>query len=118
MARSISVRQRGEGGEGALPHALAALGAPEQVPVEQVVQLLARACVATRAQSPLLEPAAEVAPPTELTALLGPSRPLVHALWSKLCALDRYVLAQLARRGKQARLAEAYDEIVGAVQRS
>jgi hypothetical protein len=59
-------------------------------------------------------------PPTELIVALAtqsadvaPVPRLISAeRWAQLRALDRFVLMQLAQRGKTARLFAAYDEIV------
>jgi cyclic pyranopterin phosphate synthase len=45
-----------------------------------------------------------------LTAL-GPSRALDSSAWSSRTPLERYVLVKLQRRGRDAKLARAYDEI-------
>jgi hypothetical protein len=91
--------------------ALIVLGAGTWVDASAVVAQLVDAGVDARAQEPLPDPAAD-APPREVVEALGPARLLESARWAGLHALDRYVLAQLARRGKLERLAAAYDEIV------
>jgi len=52
------------------------------------------------------------APPRELVAALGSSRPLDDATWRLLRSVDRYALAKYADRSDK--LVNAYDEIVGA----
>lgn len=90
--------------------ALVRAGAPDGVDVQKVVLLLAAARAHIRPVPPLTE--AEALDATVLEAL-----PVGHNLdlarWQQLSALDRYVLAQLARRGKHERLAVAYREICG-----
>jgi hypothetical protein len=93
--------------------ALVALGAGTTVDAAEVVARLAEAGAVSVEQPPLLDPPA-VAPPPEVTQALQPARALDAACWAQLRTLDRYVLAQLARRGKLERLAAAYDEIVAA----
>jgi hypothetical protein len=91
--------------------ALIGLGAATYVDPSAVVAQLRAAGVDARAQPALLDPAGDVAPP-EIVAALGPARPLASEAWAHWHALDRYVLAQLVRRGKFERVALAYDEIV------
>jgi hypothetical protein len=93
--------------------ALVALGAGTTVDATAVTVQLTHAGAASVEQPPLLDPPA-AAPPPEVTQALQPARPLDAACWTQLRALDRYVLAQLARRGKLERLAAAYDEILAA----
>jgi cyclic pyranopterin phosphate synthase len=52
--------------------------------------------------------------PPDVAAAYGPERPLNAALWASLSALDRYVLAKVAGRGKSERVTQAYAEVVGA----
>jgi hypothetical protein len=89
---------------------LIAQGAAEVVAVESVRRGLQRAGAPLREEDPRADPASDL-PPAELADALGSSRQLTAADWTRLSALDRYVLAQLARRGKRERLAIAYDEI-------
>jgi cyclic pyranopterin phosphate synthase len=49
--------------------------------------------------------------PPELTAALGPGRPLDEVRWTALRPLDRYTLVKIA--SKPEKLAQAYDQIVG-----
>ena len=90
--------------------ALIRAGAPERVDVQQVVQLLA-------ASSAHIRPTPQLTEAEALDAALLDALPVGHNLdlarWRQLSALDRYVLAQLARRGKRERLAIAYQEICG-----
>lgn len=99
----------------ALRRAVVELGAREQVPVAEVSSLLAELSSAGHARpvSAIVEPDAAEPPPRSILEALGPERPLTHAAWSGARALDRYVLRQLAGRGKLERLAEAYAEIFG-----
>jgi hypothetical protein len=90
--------------------ALVRAGAPERVDVQRVVQLLAAASAHIRPTAQLTE--AEALDETLLEALPA-GHSLDQAGWRRLSALDRYVLAQLARRGKRERLAIAYQEICG-----
>jgi len=62
---------------------------------------------------PIPEPPGEGVP-ASLQAALGAERSLSPNAWSALTPLDRYALMKVARRGESARLARAYDEIVGA----
>jgi cyclic pyranopterin phosphate synthase len=84
-------------------------GAGEQVDASAVT-IVDRANPAPTATQPLPEPDA-ASPPQALTAVLGSSRSLDEARWSKLQPLDRYVLAKSAARPE--RLALAFDAIVG-----
>jgi hypothetical protein len=93
---------------------LVALGAAAEVDVLAVARCLSETGVQTREQAVLPDPPADQAP-LEVSHALGPARPLDAEVWSHLRALDRYVLAQLAGRGKLERLATAYDEIVEAI---
>lgn len=99
----------------ALRRALVELGAREQVPVAEVSAALAELSRAghTRPVPAIVEPAPAEPPPSSVLEALGPGSPLTHAAWSGARALDRYVLRQLASRGKLERLAEAYAEIFG-----
>ena len=90
---------------------LVALGALEHVPVTDVFECIREVSDEQRLEPALLEPSATEAPPIALLDLLGSARPLEQGAWSGLRALDRYVLRQLAGRGKQERLHTAYDEI-------
>jgi DNA-binding NarL/FixJ family response regulator len=92
--------------------ALVRLGATELVDREQVVQLLAAHSADIR-PTPLLSQVTEGAPSTELLDALPRDHGLDAERWLALSALDRYVLSQLARRGKTERLAEAFAEICG-----
>jgi hypothetical protein len=91
---------------------LVMLGAEEAVPLADVRECVRDLSAEQRTQAPLREPAASEAPPEALLQLLGPARPLTEPAWRGLRALDRYVLLQLAGRGKQERLLAAYDEIL------
>jgi hypothetical protein len=93
---------------------LVALGALEHVPAADVLACIRDLGDDQRTQAALSEPPASEAPPTQLLRLLGPARPVSERAWRELRALDRYVLIQLAGRGKQERLLAAYDEIVSA----
>jgi hypothetical protein len=98
---TLAVRQR-----------LVALGALEVVSVEDVLECVRDSGVEQRSQAPQREPSASEAPPDQLLQMLGLARPLSEETWRALRALDRYVLCQLAGRGKQERLLAAYDEIL------
>jgi hypothetical protein len=93
---------------------LVALGAAAEVDVLAVARCLSETGVQTREQAVLPDPPADQAP-LEVCHALGPARPLDAEVWSRLRALDRYVLAQLAGRGKLERLATAHDEIIEAI---
>jgi hypothetical protein len=91
---------------------LVRLGAAPEVDTLAVKTLVVRADgPAPKAQPPVVEPADL---PVALVEALAPERTLEPAQWKKLSALDRYVLDQLQRRGRQERLQAAFDEIVGA----
>jgi hypothetical protein len=99
----------------ALRQGLVELGAREHVPIAEL-----RAALAPLSQSgharpvpAMVEPDPAEPPSSSLLEALGHGRPLTHAAWMQARALDRYVLWQLASRGKLERLAEAYDEIIG-----
>lgn len=92
---------------------LTQLGAAEVVAAESVTGFLAERGLPTRPEPPLTEADASVGPSPQLLQALPASQPLSSERWRALSALDRYVLAQLARRGKLERLAEAYREICG-----
>jgi hypothetical protein len=93
--------------------ALTQLGAAEVVDTAQLTRLLAQRSLEVRPVPPLTEAEANAGPSPELVQALPAAQPLSHARWCQLSALDRYVLSQLARRGKLERLAEAYAEICG-----
>ena len=88
---------------------LVQLGAGESVATERVRACLREVSLREEAVRPDPDPNR---PPPELITALGPLRPMAAERWSQLHALDRYVLAQLARRSRLERLAVAYDEIV------
>jgi hypothetical protein len=94
---------------------LTQLGASEVVDTVRLIQLLADRGAPTRPrpEPPLTEAEASAGPSPELVQALPPPHLLSSERWRRLSALDRYVLAQLARRGKHERLAEAYAEICG-----
>jgi len=87
------------------------LGAAEQVDVARVRECTREFGPYVRPELPLVEPDVSAGPPPALVEALGPARPLDRVRWAGLRALDRYVLSQLAKRGKLDRLAEAYAEI-------
>jgi hypothetical protein len=93
---------------------LVALGAAAEVDPLTVTRCLADCGAATRDQPVLRDPPADQLP-LEVSHALGPGRALDADVWSRLRALDRYVLAQLAGRGKLERLATAHDEIIEAI---
>lgn len=97
---ALTIRQR-----------LVALGALEEVPVRDVFECIREVSDEQRLEPALIEPGATEPPATALLHLLGSARPIDQGAWSGLRALDRYVLRQLAGRGKQERLHTAYDEI-------
>jgi hypothetical protein len=90
--------------------ALVRLGAVDEVDLAQVAQLLAAHGANVRPTPRLIE-AAAAGPGSELLEALPSGHGLGADRWRTLSALDRYVLSQLARRGKIARLAEAFAEI-------
>lgn len=92
--------------------ALVTCGAEERVDSARVQACLAAVTDALRAEPPREVPAGPL--PAVVAELLLPEHPLDDATWQKLCALDRYVLWQLASRGKRERVHVAYAEIVGA----
>jgi hypothetical protein len=89
---------------------LVRLGGAEQIDGARVAELLAASAADIRAAPPLSE-ADAAGPSAELLQALPVGHDLSAQRWRALRALDRYVLAQLARRGKLERLAEAYAEI-------
>jgi hypothetical protein len=93
--------------------ALVRLGAADAVDCARVAELLAACSADVRPTPPLSEADAATAPTAELLQALPQGHGLSAERWRALSALDRYVLAQLARRGKLERLAEAYSEICG-----
>lgn len=94
-------------------HALTQLGAADAVDALHVTQWLTERAAAVRHTPPLTEAEAAAGPSAELLQGLPAGHALTHERWCQLSGLDRYVLAQLARRGKWERLAEAYAEICG-----
>lgn len=52
--------------------------------------------------------------PEKVSRAFGPERPIALNVWSALTPLDRFVLAKVAERARPRRLAEAYQEIIGA----
>jgi hypothetical protein len=91
--------------------ALVLLGGTDPVDGARVAELLAERSADMRPTPPLTEADAAAGPSAELLQALPAGRDLSHERWRALSALDRYVLVQLARRGKLERLAEAYLEI-------
>jgi hypothetical protein len=89
---------------------LVELGAAHSVLAEAVVSCLAQLGAAVRTEPPRLDPPAD-ALPDELADMLTSTCSGVARVWPRLRSLDRFVLAQLARRGKRERLAAAYHEI-------
>jgi molybdenum cofactor biosynthesis protein MoaC len=96
-----------------LRQALVDLGSAPRVDTKSVAEVLAAARPPAERIEPVSDPGAAVLP-DGLLALLGPARPLSPAVWSALGPLERYALVKVARRGEAERVAEAYDEIVGA----
>lgn len=94
-------------------HALLQCGAADTVDCARVAELLAARRADLRPTPPLSEADASAGPSAELLQALPPGHALSSERWRELSALDRYVLVQLARRGKLERLAEAYAEICG-----
>jgi hypothetical protein len=88
-------------------------GAAEKVDVQAVAQLLAACGADIRPMPPLTEADSQAGPDATLLAALPGAHALSRERWCQLSALDRYVLAQLSRRGKRERLAIAYAEICG-----
>jgi cyclic pyranopterin phosphate synthase len=84
-------------------------GAEEQIDPE-LVSLIDAATPAPAVISPVEDPDA-LAPPPELLAALGATRPLQSNAWKGLRSLDRYALVKCAH--KPDKLASAYDVIVG-----
>lgn len=95
--------------------ALVRLGGTDRVDLARVAELLAERAADIRPTPPLTEADAAVGPSAELLQALPAGCDLSHERWRTLSALDRYVLVQLARRGKVERLAEAYREISNSV---
>lgn len=91
--------------------ALVRLGGTELVDHARVAELLATSGGDVRPTPPLPEADAGAGPSAELLQALPSGHDLSIERWRALRALDRYVLVQLARRGKVERLAEAYAEI-------
>jgi hypothetical protein len=91
--------------------ALVRLGASDAVDCARVAALLGPCGADVRPTPPLPEADAATGPGAELLQALPQGHDLSSGRWQALSSLDRYVLAQLARRGKIERLAEAYAEI-------
>lgn len=92
------------------------LGAHEVVDDGQVRGVLADPGLQAelRAQpAPAMAMDMDTQPPPELLHALPEGERISPARWTQLSALDRYVLCQLARRGKRERLARALSEICG-----
>jgi hypothetical protein len=87
------------------------LGGADRVDCARVADLLAECAADIRPTPPLTEADAAAGPSAELLQALPAGSDLSVDRWRALRALDRYVLVQLARRGKLERLAEAYREI-------
>lgn len=92
--------------------ALVVLGGADRIPAAAVRALLVDASP-TPGVIPPLDEADLVRCDATAVALLGPGRPLELA-WGALPPLARFALRHLARRGDPARIAAAYDELVGA----
>lgn len=90
---------------------LVRLGGSELVDRERVAELLVGRSADLRPTPPLSEADAAAGPSRELLQALPAGSDLSNERWRALRALDRYVLVQLARRGKLERLAEAFKEI-------
>ena len=90
---------------------LVRLGGRERVDHARVAELLAAHAADVRAIPQLIEADLAAGPNAALLQALPEGRDLSSERWRGLSALDRYVLVQLARRGKVERLAEAYREI-------
>jgi len=91
--------------------ALVRLGGTHRVDCARVADLLAERAADIRPTPPLTEADGAAGPSAELLQALPTGSDLSVDRWRALRALDRYVLVQLARRGKLERLAEAYREI-------
>jgi hypothetical protein len=87
---------------------LVRLGSDDTVDCSGVRQALVGCDDDVRQEAPLAEPAAEQGPNAEVLQQLSGE---VSPHWTRLTALDRYVLTQLARRGKRDRVAQAWAEI-------
>jgi hypothetical protein len=88
--------------------ALVRLGSEDSVDGPRVRQALVGCDEDVREEAPLEEPAAALGPSSELLQQLSGE---LSPLWTRLTALDRYVLMQLSRRGKRERVAQAWAEI-------
>jgi molybdenum cofactor biosynthesis protein MoaC len=96
-----------------LREALVDLGSALRVDTKSVSEVLAAARPFAERIEPTSDPDAGTLP-APLLAALGSERPVSAAVWSALGPLERYALVKVARHGAGERLAEAYDEIVGA----
>jgi cyclic pyranopterin phosphate synthase len=94
-------------------NSLVAAGAAPSVDTEKVVGLLAPASPPAEACASAREPGPESVPDA-IARAYGAERPVAPNVWSALSPLDRFVLAKVAERARPGRLAEAYQEIVGA----
>lgn len=94
---------------------LVKLGAAEVVDPASVAACLSEHTQDVRSEPPLREAPASEGPSAALTEALPAGHSMTAALWAALTALDRYVLLQLARRGKRERLAQAFAEICSRV---
>lgn len=90
--------------------ALVAMGEVDVVDVGRVEAALGGVTPAPQPTAPMAALDAG-ATPADVTAALGPSRPLDDARWGGLRGVERYALWKLRTRPEK--LARAYDEIVG-----
>lgn len=93
--------------------AIVEAGSGARVDVGAVREQAASARPAPDEIVPVADPDANQVP-RDVAAAYGAERPLNGALWGSLSALDRYVLAKVAGRGKPERVTQAYAEVVGA----
>lgn len=92
---------------------LCAMGASRDVDEDAVREALASARPEAEEIEPTGDPNdSEV--PEGVRAAFGDAMPITVAVWSSLMPLDRYALAKVASRSRPERIAQAYQEIVGA----
>jgi cyclic pyranopterin phosphate synthase len=92
--------------------AVVELGSFDVVDCARLGALLVHASPPPTALQASADPSA-AAVPAMLSDALGPTRPLPASSWSAMSPLDRYALWKVASRGREERIAQAYDELVG-----
>lgn len=91
------------------------LGAQEQISAEKISSLLLQASPSPTSMEVRADPSHEQLP-EQLSAQLGPSRPLSLERWKTLRSLERYAFRHLARPERRFQACALYDEIFAALQ--